>query len=395
MNNFGKRLWAEINLDNLIYNFRTVRELLPKSSLICCVIKADAYGHNASRVAVELQSAGADWMAVSNIEEALELRSSGITLPLLILGYTPPECVMDLCKYNISQCVYSLEYAKALSFYAQKSGVVVNAHIKVDTGMGRIGFVCDNESTISEIAEASKLPGIATEGIFTHFAMSDCGTRGEDFTNSQAEKFKLLLNELNSLGMKFKYVHSSNSAATLDYPEFSMNMARAGILLYGLLPSTEMVNKPDLKPVMALKTVVSHVKTVDAGTTVSYGCRFVAQKQMKIATVPMGYADGFWRSNLGGGVELLLRGKRAKIIGSICMDQLMLDVTDIEGVCMGDEVTVFGDADGVCSCDKIARANNTINYEIICSVGKRVPRVFIKNGQIDEIRLGLIDTVIK
>lgn len=395
MNNFGKRLWAEINLDNLIYNFNAVKKLLPQGTLACCVIKADAYGHNAVRVAAELQGAGADWMAVSNIEEALELRNSGITLPLLILGYTPPECASELCKNNISQCVYSLEYARQLSEYAKDFGGVINVHIKIDTGMGRIGFACGNKTTVSEIIDACKLPGISHEGIFTHFAMSDCGECGEDFTRAQARSFTTLVNELKTRGLDFKYVHSSNTAAALDYPEFSMNMARIGIALYGLLPSDTLRNAQHLKPVMSLKTVISHVKDVEAGTTVSYGCRFVADRPMKIATVPMGYADGFWRSNLDGGVKLLIHGKRVKIIGSICMDQLMLDVTEVENVRMGDEVTVFGDAEGICPCDAIARANNTINYEIICSVGKRVPRVFIKNGEIDEIRLGLIDTIIK
>ena len=395
MNNFGKRLWAEINLDNLIYNFNAVKKLLPQGTLACCVIKADAYGHNAVRVAAELQDAGADWMAVSNIEEALELRNSGITLPLLILGYTPPECASELCKNNISQCVYSLEYARQLSEYANDCGGLINVHIKIDTGMGRIGFACGNEATVSEIIDACKLPGISPEGIFTHFAMSDCGECGEDFTRAQARSFITLVNELKTRGLDFKYVHSSNTAAALDYPEFSMNMARIGIALYGLLPSDTLRNTQRLKPVMSLKTVISHVKDIEAGATVSYGCRFVADRPMKIATVPMGYADGFWRSNLDGGVKLLIHGKRVKIIGSICMDQLMLDVTDVENVRMGDEVTVFGDAEGICPCDTIAHANNTINYEIICSVGKRVPRVFIKNGEIDEIRLGLIDTIIK
>lgn len=395
MNKFGKRLWAEIDLDNLIYNFRIMKNSLPAGTLACCVIKADAYGHNAIRVATELQAAGADWMAVSNIEEALEVRNAGIDLPLLVLGYTPVECVSDLCEYNISQCVYSLEYARALSDGATKCGGVINAHIKIDTGMGRIGFISDADNTVSEIVQACDLPGISPEGIFTHFAMSDCGKRGEDFTRSQITRFSRLVDEFKARGLNFKYVHSSNTAAALEYPEFSMNMARIGIALYGMLPSAEMENRPALKPVMALKTIVSHVKEVEAGTTVSYGCRFVADRKMKIATVPMGYADGFWRSNLGGGVKLLVHGKPVNIIGSICMDQLMLDVTDVENVRMGDEITVFGDADGICSCDDIALANNTINYEIVCSIGKRVPRAFIKNGQIDEIRLGLIDTIIK
>lgn len=395
MNNFGKRLWAEIDLDNLIYNFRALQAVLPDDALTCCVIKADAYGHNATRVAAELESAGADWLAVSNIEEALEIREAGIRSPLLVLGYTPPECAYELYANNVSQCVYSLEYAKALSAHAQACNGVVKVHIKIDTGMGRIGFVADDQATVEEIIQACSLDGLVAEGIFTHFAMSDCGVRGEDFTRSQARDFQKVVDELRARGVEFRYLHTSNSAAALDYPEFSMDMVRIGIALYGLLPSDEIRNKISLRPVMALKTIVSHVKTIAVGKTVSYGCRFVADRPMKIATVPMGYADGFWRSNMNGGVGLLLHNKRVKIIGSICMDQLMLDVTDIDEVRPGDEVVVFGDADGICTCDDIATANGTINYEIVCSVGKRVPRVFIKNGRIDEVRLGLIDSVTK
>lgn len=393
MKGFWKRLWTEINLDNLIYNYQAVRASVNPDTLICCVVKANAYGHNAPRVAIELQGAGADWFAVSNVEEAMELRNAGVDRPILILGYTPPECAPMLSENCISQCVYSLEYARELSSAAEKHGMRVSAHIKVDTGMGRIGFSCDARGA-EEIIAACALEGISAEGIFTHFAVSDSAEDGEGFTRGQIAKFDLVLGTLKSAGLEFRYIHSANSAAAVDYPEFSMNMVRVGILLYGLLPSAELRNAPRLKPVMALKTVVSHVKTIDKGATVSYGCDFVADSRMTVATVPMGYADGFWRSNRGGGVPLLVHGEKARIIGRICMDQMMLDVSHIGGVRMGDEVTVFGDGGLVCTVDDVAAANNTINYEIICSVGKRVPRVFIKNGCVDSVHLGLLDTTV-
>lgn len=393
MKGFWKRLWTEINLDNLIYNFQAVRSSVKPDALICCVVKANAYGHNAPRVALELQGAGADWFAVSNVEEAMELRNAGVERPILILGYTPPECAGMLSENSISQCAYSLEYARELSYAAEKHGTRVSVHIKVDTGMGRIGFSCDARGS-EEIISACALDGISAEGIFTHFAVSDCAEDGEAFTRDQVVKFDRLLSTLRSEGLEFRYIHSANSAAAVDYPEYSMNMVRVGILLYGLLPSAELRNAPQLKPVMALKTVVSHVKTIDKGATVSYGCDFVADRHMTVATVPMGYADGFWRSNRDGGVPLLLHGEKAKIIGRICMDQMMLDVSHIDNVRMGDEVTVFGDDGLICTVDDVAVANSTINYEIICSVGKRVPRVFIKNGRVDSVHLGLLDTTV-
>lgn len=394
MNGLWKRLWAEINLDNLVYNFNTVRSHLSPNTKICCVIKANAYGHHAPKIAEILEQAGANMFAVSNIEEALQLRNTGVKIPILILGYTPVECASFLARNDIAQCVYSFEYAKALSDQLRKNGDSVAAHIKIDTGMGRLGFQYDKQLTaVSQIIETSCLDGIKIEGAFTHFAVSDNGEQGKEFTFDQYKKFKEITDALERNGMCFKYKHCSNSAATVVYPELGMDMVRAGLILYGLTPSDE-VGYCDsaFKPVMSLKSVVSHVKEIDIGDTVSYGCDFVADKKMKIATVPMGYADGFGRANAKNDVLLTVRGQKAPIVGRICMDQLMLDVTHISGVTLGDEVTIFGNEENCNSVDDIAYANDTINYEVVCSVGKRVPRVFIQNGKTNGIHLGLLDT---
>lgn len=394
MNGFWKRLWTEINLDNLLHNFNTVRAHLSPSTKICCVVKANAYGHHAPKIATVLEQAGADMFAVSNIEEALQLRNTGIKIPVLILGYTPTECASVLAENDITQCVYSLEYARSLSEQLSANGDNLNVHIKIDTGMGRLGYQYDKRLTaVAEIIETSQLDGIKIEGIFTHFAVSDVGEAGKEFTLAQYEKFKEITDVLEYKGICFKYKHCSNSAAAVVYPELQMDMVRAGLILYGLTPSDEVGYSDDtFKPVMSLKSVVSHVKEINVGDTVSYGCDFIADRKMKIATVPMGYADGFGRANAKHDVLLTVRGKKAPIVGRICMDQLMLDVTHISDVMLGDEVTVFGNAQNCNSVDDIADANGTINYEIICSVGKRVPRVFIQNGKNDGVHLGLLDT---
>ena len=395
MKNFWKRLWTEINLDNLVYNYNLIKDSLDPQTLMCCVVKANAYGHHAPRIATALEEAGADWFAVSNIEEAIELRHAGVERPILILGYTPPECAHILSSHNISQCIYSEEYAKAISAEAQRDGISVNAHIKIDTGMGRIGFTWDEGlSAVDTIDKVISLCGIRCEGIFTHFALSDSGMEGDEFTADQSEKFLQIVSALEDRGHMFKYKHCSNSAATVDHASLQMNMVRVGIVLYGMMPSSAIRHKLPLKPVMSLKTVISQVKDVPRGTTVSYGCDFVADKPMRIATVPMGYADGFWRSNVRAGTSLIVHGQKARIVGRICMDQLMLDVTSIDDVKMGDEVTVFGDDQLINTVDDIAHANRTINYEVICSVGKRVPRVFIHNSRVDGVHLGLLDTTL-
>ena len=392
MNKLWQRLWTEINLDNLLYNFNVIKSHISSNTKICCVVKANAYGHHAPKIASVLAAAGADMFAVSNIEEALQLKQQGITTPIVILGYTPPECASILYRYDISQCIYSYEYAKKMCNFL-KQGEKLKAHVKIDTGMGRLGYKYDSElSAVAQICKTASLDGIEFEGIFTHFAVSDCAEEGRAFTIEQYRKFNEIIAALEAENISFEYKHCSNSAATVAYPEMEMNMVRAGLILYGLTPSQNVIAKESFKPVMSLKSIVSHVKEIDVGDTVSYGCDFVATAPMKIATVPMGYADGFARSNYNNNVFLTVKGKKAPIVGRICMDQLMLDVSEISEVEIGDEVTVFGYEENCNSVDGIALANGTINYEIICSVGKRVPRVFIKDGKIESVNLGLLDS---
>ena len=383
MNDFmWERTWAQVDLSAVEQNYRTIRGALPAGVKLCCVVKANAYGHGASKLAPLYQRLGADWFAVSNIEEALQLRRCGITRPVLILGYTPVSCAALLAREDFSQCVYSAEYGRLLSQQAQEAGVTIKIHVKLDTGMGRLGFQVpgDEEDSVAGAAMVCRLPGLVPEGIFTHFASADEGVAGDDFSNRQVDLFVSALNQLQAEGITFAIRHCANSAALSDHPECRLDMVRAGIVLYGLQPSGELRQPLPLTPAMSLKSVVSHVKTVAPGATVSYGRTFVAQREMKIATVPMGYADGFWRQNSTAKVTLTLRGRQAPILGRVCMDQLMLDVTHIPEVAIGDEVTVFG-TNPAPTAEEVAAANGTIGYEVVCAVGERVPRLYVENGQ--------------
>jgi len=384
-----KRTWAEVNLDALKKNYEQIRACTNADAKLCCVIKADAYGHGAVRVGQEFEALGADFFGVSNLEEALQLRNAGIKIPILIFGYTPAECAETLAQEKIRQCVYSVEYAKCLSKEARKAGVTVLTHIKIDTGMNRIGFPfqeIDREDERGEILEALRLPNLNYEGIFTHFAVSDEGEMGTDFTMCQYECFSELIKFLNSQNISFDICHCANSAAILDYPQIHMNMVRAGIITYGLYPSGSVKNKPKLYPALALKSVVSHVKTIRKGDTVSYGRIFTAEQEMKIVTIPIGYADGYPRILGERRVEVLIHGKRCKIAGRVCMDQLMVDVTHIDNVKMGDSVTLIGRASGEeILADELAEHSDSINYEIVCDIGKRVPRIYLENGEIESI----------
>ena len=373
------RTWAEIDLDNLEYNFNILRSLVGENVKLCCVVKADGYGHSAVHVALLLEELGCDSLAVSNIEEALQLRQHGVKLPIIILGYTPTECTEALAKNNITQCVYSYDYGLDLAENAKKNGVEVKIHIKLDTGMGRIGFVCraNDKKELDEALLMCKNENLIAEGIFTHFAVAD-EIDGEEYTKAQFGNFSAAIDYFAKNGVRFDIHHCANSAAALKYPEYRMDMVRLGIALYGLTSFD--IKSPTLKPVMSLKSVVSHVKTLKAGESVSYGRSFTAEKDMKVATVPIGYADGFMRSTSQSGYTLKIDGKPVRILGRICMDQLVVDATDVDCK-MGDTVTVF---DGIepHTANDLALSNGTIPYEILCSVGKRVPRAFIKNGKI-------------
>ncbi len=370
-------------------NFEEIRSAIGEGVKLCCVVKADGYGHGAVEICRLYHELGADFFAVSNLDEALELRRADVTEPILILGFTPANRCRDLAKLNISQAVYSLDYARALSAECEKQGVDVKAHIKVDTGMSRIGFLCqefprDNDS-IEEIKEACSLPHLLPEGIFTHFAVADEGETGEDYTMKQYENFTHTADELEKAGVHFEIRHCSNSGAIMDYPAMRLDMVRAGIILYGYAPSDCMRHQLALQPAMRLKTLISHVKTVKAGTTVSYGRTFTASRDMRVATVPVGYADGYIRAYAKDGYMFVWDktkkfGRNCPIIGRICMDQTMLDVTDFPEAEVGNVVVVFGNGkDGEPTAEDVARWGGTISYEVLCAVSKRVPRLYRTN----------------
>ncbi len=387
--NMVKRTWAEISLNAIEHNYNVIRNKVADDTKVCCVIKADGYGHGAVELSQVYEKLGADYFAVSNIDEGIEIRKSGSKLPIVILGYTPVSEAENLAEYDISQAVFSLEYAKELSEKCVEEDCICKMHIKVDSGMSRIGFMCQefprDEYSIEEICEACCLPNLEVEGLFTHFCVSDEDAEGREFTNKQYENFIHVRDSLKKRGVDISVVHCSNSGAIEDYPETCCDMVRAGIILYGLAPSSKLADRLDLVPAMTLKTVVAFVKEVQKGATISYGRTFTADRKMKIATVPIGYADGFIRQNAKDGY-MMVNGKKAKIVGRICMDQTMLDVTDIEDVKTGDEVVVFGTGEnGEPTADSLAENTGTINYETVCLVGKRVPRIYIKDGKIENV----------
>lgn len=387
--NMVKRTWAEISLNAIEHNYNVIRNKVADDTKVCCVIKADGYGHGAVELSQIYEKLGADFFAVSNIDEGIEIRKSGSKLPIVILGYTPVSEAENLAEYDISQAVFSLEYAKEISEKCVEEDCICKMHIKVDSGMSRIGFMCQefprDEYSIEEICEACCLPNLEVEGLFTHFCVSDEDAEGREFTNKQYENFIHVRDSLKKRGVDISVVHCSNSGAIEDYPETCCDMVRAGIILYGLAPSSKLADRLDLVPAMTLKTVVAFVKEVQKGATISYGRTFTADRKMKIATVPIGYADGFIRQNAKDGY-MMVNGKKAKIVGRICMDQTMLDVTDIEDVKTGDEVVVFGTGEnGEPTADSLAENTGTINYETVCLVGKRVPRIYIKDGKIENV----------
>lgn len=384
-----KRTWAEVSLDAIAHNFNVIKNKINGKAKICCVIKADGYGHGAVELAKSYEKLGADFFAVSNIDEGIEVRNAGFSHPILILGYTPVSETKNLAKYNISQAIYSLDYAKALSNECVKNDVVCKVHIKIDTGMSRIGFMCQefprDTYSIDEIKQACSLPNLELEGMFTHFCVSDEAEEGKSFTEKQFSNFCYVKNQLENNGIKIPVCHCSNSGAIEDYDNTYLDMVRAGIILYGLSPSKKLFGHLDLIPAMTLKTTVANVKYLKKGADISYGRTFTAPCDMKIATVPIGYADGFVRKNAENGY-MMINGKKAKIVGRICMDQTMLDVTNIENVAIGDEVIVFGSGkNGEMTADTIAENTETINYEIVCILGKRVPRFYIENGKVMDV----------
>lgn len=370
---FLKRTWVEIDTSALRHNFELMKSKAEGSKVIA-VVKANAYGHSVKIVAPVLDKAGADSFAVSNLNEALELRNLGIEKPILILGYTPVEYARDLCDYKISQCVYSLDYAKELSAAAEKIFGFVRIHIKLDTGMSRIGFDCRNEKLagLQDAITAATMPNLTLEGLFTHFAVSDRELDKDDgFTNEQYNRFVAAKKGFLAADLKPAVCHCSNSAAIINDNDKHLDAVRAGVALYGLAPSSDDNMQKGLTPVMTFKTVVSMVKTINKGDTVSYGRTFKAQKDMTVATLPVGYADGYHRTLSNKGY-VLINGQKARVLGRVCMDQTVVDVTNIKNVKVGDEVELFGKS---LHAHTLASLCDTINYELVCSVSARVPRV--------------------
>ena len=378
---FEKHCWAEIDLDALLNNHPFIRRTVGGD--VCAVLKADAYGHGALAVADALRAAGCAAFAVSCLAEARELRRHGLTEPLLILGYTDPAFADELAALDITQTLFSSEYAAALSAAATAAGCTVACHLKADTGMGRIGFNLrtDFDKAMGEMEACYSLPGLEITGIFQHFAVADSLNADDDaYTNSQHDLFVRAVERLRADGFDPGTVHCANSAAQLRHPEWRHDLVRAGIILYGLAPSGE-VGSAELRPAMTLKAVVTHVKWLDAGQSVSYGRTFTAEKPTCAATISVGYADGYPR-RLSGLGAMTIRGKAAPVIGRVCMDQTIVDVTGIPDVQPGDEVIVFGPdaAPGADTADTVAEKTGTINYEIICGISRRVPRVYLQNG---------------
>lgn len=383
MSDILKRTWAEVNIDSVENNIKVVKSLIKPTCSVMAIVKADAYGHGAPMIAKALSKEGIDYFGVSNLDEALQLRHNDIAEPILILGYTPLENISELIKYNITQTVISLKYANELNNLVKDTGSVLKIHIKLDTGMSRLGLFCQGEESclesVGEIKQIIKLNNLSAEGIFTHLSVSD--DIKSSFTKSQFNNFMFVLDRLKNAGIEFKYRHCCNSAAIINFPEMHLDMVRPGIILYGMYPSKEMkITNIGLQQAMELKTVISQIKEFPTDVTVSYGRIYKTFKKTKVATLPIGYADGFLRI-LSNNAEVLVNGKRAVVIGRVCMDQMMIDVTGME-VEEGQTAVIIGhDGDDFISFDELADKMETINYETTCLIGKRVPRIYLKSGE--------------
>ncbi len=373
-----KRAWAEINLSRLRKNVENCRSLLPDGTQMMCVVKANCYGHGIENIIPCLElDCGADWFGVSNLVEAIELRDLGVAGEILILGYTPPKNAAELIEYDIIQAITDLDYAAELSRCAP-TGEKVRCHLAVDTGMTRIGIRGETVELADEAEKIFRMPSLSCEGIFTHLSVADSSAPSDvEYTKSQIQKLCDLKTALNKRLIIVEHLHFLNSAGTAYHPDPRSDLARFGIMLYGLKPNAERELPVGLEPVMELKAAVSQVKTVEPNVDVSYGRTYTTRRKTTIAVVTIGYADGYPRL-LSDKAEVLIRGRRAPVVGRVCMDQLMIDVTDIEGVREGDVVTLFGtDGDEQITADELAEKIGTIGYEIVCGISPRVPRVCI------------------
>ena len=380
--------WAEIDLSAYAHNIRELKRIARPPARLMAVVKANGYGHGAVEVAREAISNGAENLAVARINEAIPLREAGLEVPILIFGYSSPDLAPLIIEYELTQTVYALSTAKALAEHAVRHGKKINVHLKVDSGMGRLGLLLAStngnpdknaiQDTVRTIKSITRLPGLTVEGIFTHFATADSADKS--YANIQLNRFKELLNHLQKEGLEPPLRHAANSAALIDMPQSHLDMVRPGIATYGLHPSDE-VNQSiiDLKPVMTLKSRVIHIKEVAAGFNISYGITFQTKHHTTIATVPVGYADGFNRLLSSRG-HMLVHGRRVPIVGRVCMDLTMLDIGGVADVALEDEVVVFGrQGNETVTADEIASDLDTINYEVVSTITGRVPRVYLRS----------------
>lgn len=367
--------WAEIDLNAIAHNIKQIRGLTNASTKFMAVLKANAYGHGILEVAQVCVNQGAEFLGVALLDEALHLRENGITTPVLILGYTPPPALDDVVEYGFRQTIFDPVTAELLSERAVKRGRKAFVHIKVDTGMSRTGFVANHEA-VKTVARICNLPGLAVEGIFTHLATAD--NLDDNFTRLQLRRFAEFLQALKDSGIEIPIRHAANSAGIAFYPEAHYDLIRAGINIYGLKSSLERESGLDLIPAMRLKSRVVMVKEVPESTMVSYGCTYVTSKRTRIATVPIGYGDGYTRlySNQAWAV---IRGKRVPLVGRVCMDYCMFDATAVEDIQVGDEVILFGRPEDQVTADELAEIIGTINYEVVCLLNSRVPRVYVND----------------
>jgi alanine racemase len=383
MPNTSDLLRAEIDLAAIAHNVRALKNLLPAQTCLLAAVKANAYGHGAVAVARTALASGAGYLGVARPEEGIALREAGLTAPILIFGYSPPELAPELAALELAQCVFDMDTARRMAACLGSGEGPLSVHLKVDTGMGRLGIPCPDEATVKRCVDAVKqltlLPGLKMTGFFSHFAMAD--SRDKGFARRQFQHFEACLEALVEKGLRPPLCHMANSGAIIDLPATHLDMVRAGISIYGLYPSDEVVKtRIDLRPALSLKARVIHVKTVPPGTPISYGCTWRARREATIATVPIGYADGYSRGLSNKGM-MLVGGRRVPIVGRVCMDLTMVDVTAVPRVKIGDEVVLIGrQGAALISADEVAAWNDTINYEVVAALTARVPRVYLNDA---------------
>jgi alanine racemase len=369
----GRPTVAEIDLRALSFNYQQIKKRIPKSVSILAVVKADAYGHGALPVSLKLGEMGADYLGVAIPEEGIALRKGGVNTPILILGGIFQEGAEAILRYGLTPVVFDIDSLKRLSKAAKRKRRKVKVHLKVDTGMGRLGVPFHLFPVF--LKETQKFPDIEIEGLLSHFSMTD---EEESYTSSQWERFQQVITQAKEMGISSRYIHMANSAISTAYPAYSGNLIRPGIMLYGSYPSSSFEKRINLKPVLTLKTNIHFLKSVPTGTRISYGGTFMTRRESLIATLPIGYADGY-STRLSNHGEVLIRGKRVPVVGRVCMDLIVIDVTDVPGVSKGDEAILIGrQGRQQITADEIAGKIGSIPYEVLCLIGKRVPRVYRK-----------------